>query len=108
MGNKHGGNMAGGGGIAGEIQRAVTREVDAAAETAVPCIGYSWRANKEHGGAELVIVGKHPLAIHSVAICIDPINALKLAALIAEGVSESMIAGARMAAQLAKSPVQGA
>jgi predicted metal-dependent TIM-barrel fold hydrolase len=105
---KHSGNMAGGVGIGSEIKRAITQQVDAAAETAVPCIGYSWRANKEHGRAEVVIVGKHPLAIDPVAICIDPINALKLVALIAEGMSESMIAGARMAAQLTKAPVQGA
>jgi hypothetical protein len=108
MADKRSGNIAGGMGLEEAAQRAATREVDTAAATAVPCIGYSWRANKEHGGAELVIAGKHPLAIHAVAVCLDPINALKLVALIAEGMSESMIAGARMAAELGRNAKQGA
>lgn len=105
MANKHSGNMVGNS-IDAAMKGSVTKQIETAAESAVPCIGYSWRANKEHGGAELVIVGKHPLAIHAVALALDPINALLLAGLIANGVASSMVEGAKRTAAFGK-PEQG-
>jgi len=104
---KHSGNIAGGiGGIDAAIVESVRKQIATAAETAVPMVGSSWRANKQ-GGAELVIVGKHDLGLNAVAISVDPINALKLAAAICEGVSDSMLQAAQMARGMAKPAEQG-
>ena len=104
---KHSGNMIGGIGRTATdaaIQKTVTKQIDEAAATAAPCIGYALRGNKDTGALELVIAGRHPLAINGVAVVLDAINALMLASMIADGIAQGMIAGAQATAQLGMKP----
>lgn len=87
------------------VMASVQKQMDTAAASAVPMIGATWQSAK-NGSMELVIVGKHDLAINAVAIAVDPINALGLAAQIAQGVSDSMLAAAQ-AARGVRAPGKG-
>ncbi len=101
---KHSGNMAGGSAVDAEIQRTISKQIDAAAKDAAPCIGYSLRGNKNTGAMELVIAGQHKLSIGATAIVLDVVNALLLASMIADGVAQGMIDSAKAMAQLGDKP----
>lgn len=78
---------------AGAADEAMQRMVEQASKTAAPGIGFSWRTDEQTGGAVLVVVGQHPLAIAPVAVKIDPINALMIASIVASGVASSLSQG---------------
>lgn len=98
--DKHSGNIVGGvgGAVDAMAENAIGKMVDEAVKTAVPGVGYSWCTDAETGSAVLVVVGRHPLGIAPVAVKIDPINALLMVQMVAQGIAQSLMArGAAMA-----------